>query len=151
MKKIKYLFIIIIICIVVFLGIEFLINREHEEIENNTTINNTQENNNTSEQNNVNNETSNVQKKEEIQSGEELLEKAEKALTARGWTGASNNLIGLKDNTLYYYNKSTGEFKKVATGVEDIYYKTEFAEEITVKQGNNVEKFEEELTFLAYE
>ena len=81
----------------------------------------------------------------------ELLEKAEKTLTARGWAGASNNLIGIKDGIIYYYNQGTGEFRKLATGIEDIYYKTEDSEEITAKQGEKTEKFGETPTFLIYE
>lgn len=150
MKKWKYLIGIIIICIVVFIGIEFLRNDENREIENNTiyNVNTIQEN---EEIKNNNAEQTQATPIEEIKDGQELLEKAEKTLTARGWAGASNNLIGIKDGIIYYYNKGTGEFRKLATGIEDIYYKTDDAEEITAKQGENAEKTSDTPEFLIYE
>ena len=150
MKKWKYLIGIIIICIVVFIGIEFLRNDENREIENNTiyNVNTIQEN---EEIKNNNAEQTQATPIEEIKDGQELLEKAEKTLTARGWAGASNNLIGIKDGIIYYYNKGTGEFRKLATGIEDIYYKTDDAEEITAKQGEKAEKTSDTPEFLIYE
>ena len=65
--------------------------------------------------------------------------------------GASNNMIGLKEGVLYLYNKETKEFKTIATGIEDIYYKTELAEDITVKKGSNAQILDENVTFLIYE
>ena len=78
------------------------------------------------------------------------MEKA-KTITASGWAGASNNVIGLKDNILYYYNKGTGEFDVIAEGVEDIYSKTEHAEEITAKKGKDFKEIKEKPVFVEYE
>ena len=124
MKK-KYLIGIIIIAIIVFVGIEVFrkvekdnTNNEISEPANNTTGNtinnseNTIENGKTEEQKPSN-------EVEEIQSGEELLEKAETTLIARGWAGASNNIVGLKDGNLYYYNKESKEaFEEFGNGIE---------------------------------
>lgn len=146
MKKLKYLIVIIIVCVLVFVGIEFFRNKE-TNTQNNNVSNEIDTNNTTETDTEPEEETTN----NEITNGEELLEKAEKTLTARGWAGASNNMIGLKDGIIYYYNKGTGEFIKLATGIEDIYYKTEDSEEITAKQGEKTEKFGETPTFLIYE
>lgn len=154
MKKLKYLIIIIIVCVLVFVGIEFFRNKENQT-QNDNNISNDVNNNTTETDSETENKTTepeeNPSKNTEIKNGEELLEKAEKTLVARGWAGASNNIIGLKDGIIYYYNKGTGEFRKLATGIEDIYYKTEDSEEITAKQGEKTEKFEETPTFLIYE
>lgn len=159
MKKIKYLIGIIIICIVVFIGIEFFRKDEHQDIDNNiennatNNVNTIQENgeNNTVIEENSTTEPTQAIPVEEIKDGQELLKKAEKTLTARGWAGASNNIIGIKEGIIYYYNKGTGEFRKIATGIEDIYYKTEDSEEITAKKGNNTEEFGEMPKFLVFE
>lgn len=159
MKKGKYLIGIIIICIVVFIGIEFFRKDEHQDIDNNiennstNNVNTIQENgeNNTVIEENSTTEPTQAMPVEEIKDGQELLKKAEKTLTARGWAGASNNIIGIKDGTIYYYNEGTGEFRKIATGIEDIYYKTEDSEEITAKKGNNTEEFGEMPKFLVFE
>lgn len=155
MKK-KYLIGIIIIAIIVFVGIEVFrkvekdnTNNEISEPANNTTDNtinnseNTIENGKTEEQKPSN-------EVEEIQSGEELLEKAETTLIARGWAGASNNIVGLKDGNLYYYNKESKEIKKIATGIQKIYYETEDSEEITAQKGNDAKIIDEKLTFIIY-
>ncbi len=155
MKK-KYLIGIIIIAIIVFVGIEVFrkvekdnTNNEISEPANNTTGNtinnseNTIENGKTEEQKPSN-------EVEEIQSGEELLEKAETTLIARGWAGASNNIVGLKDGNLYYYNKESKEIKKIATGIQKIYYETEDSEEITAQKGNDAKIIDEKLTFIIY-
>ena len=156
MKKWKYLMAIIVIGICVFIGIE-VFRKENNNQQNNNDIStqeiaeNTQTNQDTErdiinnahltqkpvvteeniESKDVKNEEENT-KTETLKNGEELMEKA-KTITASGWAGASNNVIGLKDNILYYYNKGTGEFDVIAEGVEDIYSKTEHAEEITAK------------------
>ncbi len=154
MKKLKYLIVIIIVCVLVFVGIEFFRNKENQT-QNDNNISNDVNNNTTETDSETENKTTepeeNQSKNTEIKNGEELLEKAEKTLVARGWAGASNNIIGLKDGIIYYYNKGTGEFRKLATGIEDIYYKTEDSEEITAKQGEKTEKFGETPTFLIYE
>lgn len=154
MKKLKYLIVIIIVCVLVFVGIEFFRNKENQT-QNDNNISNDVNNNTTETDSETENKTTepeeNPSKNTEIKNGEELLEKAEKTLVARGWAGASNNIIGLKDGIIYYYNKGTGEFRKLATGIEDIYYKTEDSEEITAKQGEKTEKFGETPTFLIYE
>lgn len=154
MKKLKYLIIIIIVGVLVFVGVEVFRNKEHQT-QNENNISNDVNNNNTiktDEEKDKTTETEeNPNQNAEITSGQELLEKAEKTLTARGWAGASNNIIGLKDGILYYYNQGTGELKKLATGIEDIYYKTDDSEEITAKQGEKTEKIEETPTFLIYE
>ena len=152
----KYLIGIIIIAIIVFVGIEVFrkvekdnTNNEISEPANNTTGNtinnseNTIENGKTEEQKPSN-------EVEEIQSGEELLEKAETTLIARGWAGASNNIVGLKDGNLYYYNKESKEIKKIATGIQKIYYETEDSEEITAQKGNDAKIIDEKLTFIIY-
>ena len=169
MKKLKYLIVIIAISILVFIGIEVFRKIENEE-ENNTTNNisentsvetginveentvteskNTDDTNTTQEKNTQTSD--NIEKKEKLKNGEELMQKAEKTLSARGWAGASNNIIGIKDKTAYFYNKETNEFKKIATGVEDIYYKTDFVEEITIKKGTNTNILQE-IEFVIYE
>lgn len=154
MKKLKYLIVIIIVCVLVFVGIEFFRNKE-EQTQNNNNISNDVNNNTIETDAETEGETTkneeNPNQNNEITNGQELLEKAEKTLTARGWAGASNNLIGIKDGIIYYYNQGTGEFRKLATGIEDIYYKTEDSEEITAKQGEKTEKIGETPTFLIYE
>ena len=156
MKKLKYLFIILIIFVLVFIGVEIFRKKEHDKIEDiNTNGINTIENSNniqSIEEVKPNNTISNDKNQEskEIASGEELMQKAEKTLSARGWAGASNNIIGIKDKTAYFYNKETNEFKKIATGVEDIYYKTDFVEEITIKKGTNTNILQE-IEFVIYE
>lgn len=154
MKKLKYLIVIIIVCVLVFVGIEFFRNKE-EQTQNDNNISNDVNNNTIETDAETEGETTkneeNPNQNNEITNGQELLEKAEKTLTARGWAGASNNLIGIKDGIIYYYNQGTGEFRKLATGIEDIYYKTEDSEEITAKQGEKTEKFGETPTFLIYE
>ena len=121
MKK-KYIVGILIIAIIAFAGIEIFRKNSHEEIK----------------------ET------EKITNGEELIQKA-KTITASGWAGASNNVVGLKDGTLYYYNKGTGEFEVLAEGVEDIYSKTEVSEEITAKKGKDFKEVKEKPIFVEYE
>lgn len=161
MKKIKYLIGIIVICILVFIGIEIFSQTENEELQNsNNSINenidtSTDQQNTTTEENNTTQESNieqiNTKETEEITTGEELLEKAEKTLTARGWAGASNNVIGLKDGIIYYYNKATGEFHKIAEGIEDIYYKTELSEDIIAKKNSEFKEENEAPEFVIYE
>ena len=154
MKKLKYLIVIIIVCVLVFVGIEFFRNKE-EQTQNDNNISNDVNNNTIETDAETEGETTkneeNTNQNNEITNGQELLEKAEKTLTARGWAGASNNLIGIKDGIIYYYNQGTGESRKLATGIEDIYYKTEDSEVITAKQGEKTEKIGETPTFLIYE
>ena len=175
MKKLKYLVAIIVIFIIVFIGIELFRKGESEENnlstntnistnaentandninisqEQNTTIGNT----NTTENNSTSNTTENtnnvISKPEEITTGQELMQKADKTISATGWAGASNNVIALKDGIIYYYNKSSEEFYKIAEGIEDIYYKNDFSEEITAKKDENFKEFKEAPTFLVYE
>lgn len=166
MKKIKYLIAIIVICILVFIGIEVFRKIEENEEENNTT-NNISENTNVVTGANVENistdntditqerntTTSNgIEKAEELKNGEELMQKAEKILTARGWAGASNNVIGLKDGIIYYYNKATEEFYPIAEGIDDIYTQTEYAEEIIAKKNSkSFKEIKDAPQFLEYE
>lgn len=167
MKKIKYLIAIIVICIVVFIGIEVF--RKIENEDENNTINNTAENENittgasveenTITENKITDDTNTTQEKnittsnniEKLKNGEELMQKAEKTLTARGWAGASNNVIGLKDGIIYYYNKATGEFYAIAKGIDDIYYKEEYSEEITAKRNSKFKEVKNAPEFLVYE
>ena len=87
-----------------------------------------------------------------LKNGEELMQTAEKILTARGWAGASNNVIGLKDGIIYYYNKATGEFYPIAEGIDDIYYATDYAEEITAKKNSeDFKEIKDTPQFLIYE
>ena len=155
MKKLKYLIVIIIVCVLVFVGIEFFRNKENQ-VQNSNNISNDVDSNNiietdTEAEEEITKNEEDLNQNNEITSGQELLEKAEKTLTARGWAGASNNIIGIKDGIIYYYNQGTGEFRKLATGIEDIYYKTDDSEDITAKQGEKTEKFGETPTFLIYE
>ena len=53
--------------------------------------------------------------------------------------------------TLYYYNKSSGEFYEIAEGIEDIYFKTEYAEDITAKKGTDFKEVKERPLFVEYE
>lgn len=167
MKK-KYIVGILIIAIIAFTGIEIFRKNSHEEInnDNNTTNSNVTETNTNSENSNISNlnttensktsnETENnskeeIKETEKITNGEELIQKA-KTITASGWAGASNNVVGLKDGTLYYYNKGTGEFYVIAEGIEDIYCKTEYAEEITAKKGKDFKEVKEKPIFVEYE
>ena len=160
----KYLIAILIIAIVAFAGVEIFRKTETEEPKNNTS--NTANTENTSNENNTTNNisepednttnTTNSDPKveptptEKITNGEDLIAKA-KTITARGWAGASNNVIGLKDGILYYYNKSSGEFYEVAEGIEDIYFKTEYAEDITAKKGTDFKEVKEKPLFVEYE
>ena len=167
MKK-KYIVGILIIAIIAFAGIEIFRKNSHEEInnDNNTTNSNVTETNTNSENSNISNlntiensktsnETENnskeeIKETEKITNGEELIQKA-KTITASGWAGASNNVVGLKDGTLYYYNKGTGEFEVLAEGVEDIYSKTEVSEEIIAKKGKDFKEVKEKPIFVEYE
>ena len=168
----KYLIAILIIAIVAFAGVEIFRKTETEEPKNNTsnTVNteNTSNENNTNTPNNISEPEDNTTNTtnttntlnsdpkveptptEKITNGEDLIAKA-KTLTARGWAGASNNVIGLKDGILYYYNKSSGEFYEIAEGIEDIYFKTEYAEDITAKKGTDFKEIKEKPLFVEYE
>ena len=164
MKKLKYLIVIIVICVLAFIGIEAFRKVEHEE--DNNTINNISENTsvvtggivenisaddtNTTQEKNTTAPNS-TEKVEKLKNGEELMQKAEKTLTARGWAGASSNVIGLKDGIIYYYNKATGEFYTIAEGIEDIYYATDYAEEITAKKNSEFKEVKDAPQFLLYE
>ena len=165
MRKLKYLIAIIVICIVVFIGIEVF--RKIENEDENNTINNISEDTSVVTGANVENisadDTNATQEKnmttpnstekaEKLKNGEELMQKAEKTLTARGWAGASSNVIGLKDEIIYYYNKGTGEFFQIAEGIEDIYYATDYAEEITAKKNSeDFKEIKDAPQFLIYE
>ena len=161
MKYLKYVLVIIVIGLLLFVGVELFRNKDVDNPNNNNNTTNAtdncKENTNTTDNNEIANTTGNTltgdntTNHDEIENGEQLLEQADKTLTARGWAGASNNVIGLKDNILYFYNKESGEFKKIATGIEDIYYNTDDPEEIIAKRGENAEILDEEQTFLAYE
>ena len=152
----KYLIGILIVAIIAFLGVGIFKNQKVEETNTNNVTNVEDTTNATNTENKTDTENTenkvDVENKEitEIKTGEELLEKAEKTLTARGWAGASNNVIGIKDKVAYYYNKGTGEFKKIATGIEDIYYNEDNPEEIILKKGENAEIISNELVFLIY-
>ena len=168
----KYLIAKLIIAIVAFAGVEIFRKTETEEPKNNTsnTVNteNTSNENNTNTPNNISEPEDNTTNTtnttntlnsdpkveptptEKITNGEDLIAKA-KTLTARGWAGASNNVIGLKDGILYYYNKSSGEFYEIAEGIEDIYFKTEYAEDITAKKGTDFKEVKERPLFVEYE
>ena len=171
MKKLKYIIAIIVICLLVFIGVELLSqnntnnqntldgtntntsneNIENENIENENTTNETNTDN--AEQNNPE-ETPVIGEpavKDEITTGEELLEQAEKTLTARGWAGSSNNIIGLKDETIYFYNRGTGEFYKIATGITDIEYSEDDPEIIIATKNSNSQELGEKPMFLEYE
>ena len=145
MKKVKYLIIITVIFIIVMIGIEFLKKDENIDLQPNQITNT----------NNTNNTTNTVikedNKEQEEITSKELLEKADKTLEATGWAGASNNVIILKDNTIYYYNKATEECRKVATEIEDIYYNEDNPEEIIAKQKKNSQIFGEDIEYLKYE
>ena len=171
MKKLKYIIAIIVICLLVFIGVELLSqnntnnqntldgtntntsneNIENENIENENTTNETNTDNaeqNNPEENPVIGEPA---VKDEITTGEELLEQAEKTLTARGWAGSSNNIIGLKDETIYFYNRGTGEFYKIATGITDIEYSEDDPEIIIATKNSNSQELGEKPMFLEYE
>ena len=164
MKK-KYFIVILIIAIIVFAGIEIFRKNVNGEVATNETniktedakTENTKTENaetedtkteNINEENSKNNE--NIINQEKITNGEELIQKA-KTITASGWAGASNNIIGLKNGILYYYNRGTGEFEIIAEGVEDIYSKTEYPEEITAQKGKDFKEIKEKPIFVEYE
>ena len=175
MKKWKYLMAIIVIGICVFIGIE-VFRKENNNQQNNNDIStqeiteNTQTNQDiekdiidnvhltqkpvVTEENIESKDAKNEKedtKKETLKSGEDLMQNAEKTVTARGWAGASNNIIGLKDGIIYYYNKGTEEFYKLAEGVDDIYYATDESEEITAKKNSSFKELKETPMFLIYE
>ena len=56
---------------------------------------------------------------------------ADKALSARGTAGASNNIFYIKNSNLYCYVHE-GEDELYAENVDKIYYETAQAEQITV-------------------
>ena len=171
MKKWRYLIIIIVIVICVFIGIKVFKKENNKEtstnevkVENmqtnqdieNDIINDahltqkpvvTEENSDTEEQKAEEENT----KTETLENGEELMKNAEKTVTARGWAGASNNVIGLKDGILYYYNKGTEEFYPLAEGIDDIYYSKDDPEEIAAKKNSNFKELNEIPIFLIYE
>ena len=148
MKMWKYLMIIIVIGICVFIGIEVYRKENNKDISTHEIAENIQKNQDI-ENDSINNahltqkpvvtgeniEPEDVKKEEEktkpetLKSGEDLMQNAEKTVIARGWAGASNNVIGLKDGIIYYYNKGTEEFYTIAEGVDDIYYATDESEE----------------------
>ena len=166
MKKLKYIIAIIVICLLVFIGVELLsqnntnnqntldgtnTNTSNENIENENTTNETNTDN--AEQNNPE-ETPVIGEpavKDEITTGEELLEQAEKTLTARGWAGSSNNKIGLKDETKYFYKSGTAELYKFATGITDIEYSEDDPEIIIATKNSNSQELGEKPMFLEYE
>ena len=170
MKKWKYLMIIIVIGICVFIGIEVYRKENNKDISTHEIAENIQKNQDI-ENDSINNahltqkpvvtekniETEDVKKEEEktkpeiLKSGEDLMQNAEKTVTARGWAGASNNIIGLKDGIIYYYNKGTEEFYTIAEGIDDIYYATDESEEITAKKNSNFKELKEKPMFLIYE
>ena len=170
MKKWKYLMIIIVIGICVFIGIEIFRKENNKDISTHEIAENGHTNQDIEkdiidnahltqkpvvtgeniESKNVKNEEENA-KTETLKDGEDLLQKAEKTVFARGWAGASNNVIGLKDGIIYYYNKGTEEFYPLAEGIDDIYYATDEAEEITAKKNSNFKSLKEAPEFLIYE
>lgn len=164
MKK-KYFISILIMAIIVFAMIELFSKNANEETTSNIVTENTVKEESKSDENIINSkdkaeenvveknevdEKSETNNQEKITNGEELINKA-KTITASGWAGAANNIIGLKDGILYYYNKGTGEFEVLAEGVEDIYSKTEVAEEITAKKGKEFKEIKEKPMFVKYE
>ena len=175
MKKWKYLMAIIAIGICVFIGIE-VFRKENNNQQNNNDIStqeiakNTQTNQDfekdiidnahltqkpvVTEENIESKDAKNEKedtKTEKLKNGEDLMQNAEKTVTARGWAGASNNIIGLKDGIIYYYNQGTEEFYELAEGVDDIYYATDESEEITAKKNSNFKELKEKPMFLIYE
>lgn len=150
MKK-KYLIGIIIIAIIVFVVIEFFRSEEKDDtISSNITSNVTGNTISNTTSNVTSNTTEATTKDEEITNSEELLEKADTILIARGWAGASNNKIILKNGTLYHYDNSSKKITKLATGIEKIYYETDQSEEITAQKGNNANIIDDKLTFIIY-
>ena len=174
MKKWKYLIIIIVIGICIFIGVEVFRQKNNEQNNKDISTHEIAENTQTNqdiekdiidnahltqkpvvtgeniESKDVKNEEEKT-KTETLKSGEDLMQNAEKTVTARGWAGASNNVIGLKDGVIYYYNKGTEEFYLLAEGVDDIYYATDEAEEITAKKNSNFKELKEAPEFLIYE
>ena len=164
MKK-KYFISILIMAIIVFAMIELFSKNANEETTSNIVTENTVKEESKSDENIINSkdkaeenvveknevdEKSETNNQEKITNGEELINKA-KTITASGWAGAANNIIGLKDGILYYNNKGTGEFEVLSEGVEDIYSKTEVAEEITAKKGKEFKEIKEKPMFVKYE
>ena len=170
MKMWKYLMIIIVIGICVFIGIEVYRKENNKDISTHEIAENIQKNQDI-ENDSINNahltqkpvvtgeniEPEAVKKEEEktkpetLKSGEDLMRNAEKTVIARGWAGASNNVIGLKDGIIYYYNKGTEEFYTIAEGIDDIYYATDESEEITAKKNSDFKELKEKPMFLIYE
>ena len=158
MKKWKYLIIIIVISIFVFIGAEaFRNNNINDEISKEDVTTSTNIDNSSNAEPNIpqiSETKENIEeneKKEMLKNGEELIQKAEKTVTARGWAGASNNIIGLKDGILYYYNKETEEFYQFAEGVDDIYFSKDDEEQIIAKKSSKFKEIKETPQFLKYE
>ena len=158
MKKWKYLIIIIVISIFVFIGAEaFRNNNINDEISKEDVTTSTNIDNSSNAESNIpqiSETKENIEeneKKEMLKNGEELIQKAEKTVTARGWAGASNNIIGLKDGILYYYNKETEEFYQLAEGVDDIYFSKDDEEQIIAKKSSKFKEIKETPQFLKYE
>lgn len=150
MKK-KFLIGIIIIAIIVFVVIEFFRSEEKDDtISSNTTSNVTGNTISNTTSNVTSNTTEATTKDEEITNSEELLEKADTILIARGWAGASNNKIILKNGILYHYDNSSKKITKLATGIEKIYYETDQSEEIIAQKGNNANIIDKKLTYIIY-
>ena len=158
MKKWKYLIIIIVISIFVFIGAEaFRNNNINDEISKEDVTTSTNIDNSSNAESNIpqiSETKENIEeneKKEMLKNGEELIQKAEKTVTARGRAGASNNIIGLKDGILYYYNKETEEFYQLAEGVDDIYFSKDDEEQIIAKKSSKFKEIKETPQFLKYE
>ena len=119
MKKITYVLLIIFFIIISLLGINILVFKPASK----------------STQNNI--EASEHYKSFtfETASGTVNIE-ADKALTPRGFAGATNYIFYIKNNNLYLFVNGI-EDELYAENVLDIYYETAQAEEISVKLGNN--------------
>ena len=160
MKK-KYIIGIILIVVIIFGVTEIFMKNTNKESNNDNNITNgnvekidkNSENSNMSNtiENSITNNNEDKKDNTRINNGEELMQKADKTVSARGWAGASNNVIGLKNGIIYYYNKGTEEFYTIAEGVDDIYYATDDDEEITAKRNNSFKEIKEAPEFLIYE
>ena len=170
MKNLKYLVCIVIICILVLIGFEFFKKDDSNKNTSNTKVENTLSNqtknevqtntssdkdNSTSTQNtNTTNTTSNSSSdsdnKTQEASREEILNEPDKELEATGWAGASNNVIILKNNILYHYDKSSKELTKIASGVNDLYYENDLSEMMTVEKNSNFEEYETDYDYIQY-
>lgn len=128
----KVILFLVGIIIIILIGLGVLITNNIIVINNdNTKVVDDETSSDTSSNKDANNENFELKKFTFVTAyGKETIE-AEEALAGQGSAGASNNIFYLKDNKLYLYGHGD-EDELLANGVDKIYYKTKYADQITV-------------------